>query len=268
MSDVSGEIIFDLSRLDLCIRCGQCMAVCPTSAIRIEGLSYGKELFGLTMNASKPEHFFDLIKSRRSVRAFHPNPLPHRLLREIVEAICYAPMGFPPHKTEVTVVERREVIERALPIMMNIYEELANWMSNPVKRFFVRRSVKPDVFNTMKNYMVPWIRRTLPMMRDGKTDMITRGAPALIIFHADRGSENHTEDGLIALAYGLLAAHSLGLGATAIGLIPPAIEKNKELRAIFNIPGRNEVVASMIVGYPRHEYMRGIKRELAAVTWI
>lgn len=264
----SGEMIFDQSRLDLCIRCGQCMAICPTGAINIAGISYDKDLFDLTSETPNPEHFIDLIKSRRSVRTFKPNPVPRRLLQNIIDSISYAPMGFPPHKIEVTVVERREVIDRALPLIADVYKKMAIWMTNPVTRFFIRRSVKQETYSTLRNYLVPWAKRSLPLMQDGKTDLITRGAPVLIIFHADRGAENHTEDGPIALTYGLLAAHSLGLGATAIGLIPPAIEKNKELRAIFEIPDRNEVVASMIVGYPRHEFKRGIRRALARVHWI
>jgi hypothetical protein len=89
----------------------------------------------------------------------------------------------------------------------------------------------------------------------------------LILFHAPRGSENHTEDIYIDLTFGFLAAHSLGLGATPIGLIPPAVERNKDLRKIFQISKDNEVLASMIVGYPKVSFTRGIKRELAGVKW-
>ena len=60
----------------------------------------------------------------------------------------------------------------------------------------------------------------------------------------------------------------LGLGATAIGLIPPAVERNKDLRKLFQIPKDNEILASMIVGCPKVTFKRGIKRELAKVRWI
>jgi hypothetical protein len=58
------------------------------------------------------------------------------------------------------------------------------------------------------------------------------------------------------------------LGAAAIGLIPAAVERNRDLRKLFQIPGENEVLASMIVGYPKLSFKRGIKRELARVSWI
>ena len=108
----------------------------------------------------------------------------------------------------------------------------------------------------------------LPDLKAGVEDTITRNAPAMIIFHADKEAENYREDIYIALTYGFLAAHSLGLGGSAMDLIPPPIERNKELRKMFSIPDNNEVVGSMIVGFPKYKYRRAIKRELKSVTWI
>jgi hypothetical protein len=111
------------------------MAICPSGAICVGGLSYDKDLFELASNAPKHEHLLDLIKCRRSIRTFNANSVPRRLLQEIVDAISYASMGFPPHKLELTIVERREVIERALPLIVEGYEKLSDWMHNPIKRF-------------------------------------------------------------------------------------------------------------------------------------
>ena len=108
----------------------------------------------------------------------------------------------------------------------------------------------------------------LPDLKAGVEDTITRNAPAMIVFHADKDAENHREDIYVALAFGLLAAHSLGLGACAIDLIPPAIERNPELRRMFSIPDGNEVVASVILGFPRYRYQRTIQRELKSIHWV
>ncbi|MBC2715228.1 MAG: hypothetical protein HF978_07970 [Desulfobacteraceae bacterium] len=100
-----------------------------------------------------------------------------------------------------------------------------------------------------------------PALETGE-DLITWGAPALLLFHADKGAECHTENIHIDLAYGILAAHAMGLGATPIGLVSPAVEMTPELRKIFEIPNGNEVLSSMIVGYPKHSYQRTIKRRI------
>ena len=90
----------------------------------------------------------------------------------------------------------------------------------------------------------------------------------MLLFHAHREAEGHRDDALIALTYGLLAAHALGLGATALSLVPPIVQRSPELRAMFQIPPENHVLASMVVGYAKVRFKRGIRRELAGVHWI
>ena len=264
----SGEVKFRPERLSLCVRCGHCMAVCPTKSIISGGLSYEEEFFDLPKRDTGDDYFSNLIASRRSIRNFQDKPIPGEILQKVVDAISMAPMGFPPHKVEVTIIQNREMIEKALPPMLKLYEDFLKWMRNPLARFFMKRMMKLETFNTIQNHLAPSMEKGLPEMKEKGRDIFTRGAPALILFHAPRGSENHTEDIYIDLTYGFLAAHSLGLGATAIGLIPPAVERNKDLRKLFQIPKDNEVLASMIVGYPKVSFKRGIKRKLAKVTWI
>ena len=262
------EVRFRQDRISLCIRCGHCMAVCPTQSIIAGGLSYEKDFFDLPLGRLGECDFFNFISSRRSVRNFQDKPVPKEMLQRIIDAVTLAPMGFPPHKVEVTVVQNRSILHKALPQMMKLYGDLNKWMKNPLVRFLMKRKMNLETFNTIQNHVIPAMEKGLPEMKEKGRDIFTRGAPALILFHAPRGSENHTEDSHIAVTYGLLAAHALGLGASAIGLIPPAVERNQELRKLFQIPGGNEVLASMIVGYPKVPFKRGIRRGLPKVTWV
>jgi nitroreductase len=243
------------------------MVICPTRSIHIAGLSYDEHLFDLPCGGLDGDAFFDLLASRRSIRAFKDTPVPRDVLQRIVDAISLAPMSFPPHKVALTIVQRREDIERALVLIVRRYEDLVQWMKNPIIRFMIRRRVGREAFDSLRNHVLPSLKYRLPDMKAGKGDTITRGAPALLLFHAHRGAEGRTADGWIAVTYGLLAAHALGLGATAISLVPPVVERSPELRAMFEIPPEHEVLASMIVGYPRHRFRRGIRRELAGVQW-
>jgi nitroreductase/NAD-dependent dihydropyrimidine dehydrogenase PreA subunit len=259
---------FRADRISLCIHCGHCMAVCPSRSITAGGLSYEKDFFDLPMGGLGEADFFNFLSGRRSIRNFEEKPVPREMLQRIIDAVTLAPMGVPPHKVEVTVVQNRAMIKKALPHLMKLYGDLKKWMKNPLARFLIRRRMNPETFNTLQNHVLPEMEKGLPEMKEKGRDIFTRGAPALLLFHAHRASENHTEDVPIALAYGLLAAHALGLGATAIGLISAAVERNRKLRKLFQIPGDNEVLASMIVGYPKLSYKRGIRRDLAKVSWI
>jgi NAD-dependent dihydropyrimidine dehydrogenase PreA subunit/nitroreductase len=252
-------------RIELCFLCGQCMASCSEKAIQVLGLDYNKDFFDLPEIINS---FDTLIQSRRSVRAFKKIPIPKDILEQIVNAITFAPPSFPPLKTEIVVVQDKELIEQSLPHMVNWYDNLMKRLKNPVVKFIIRRKAGSDRFQTIQNHVVPMFNIKLPSMINGTEDAITRNAQAMILFHADRHSDNYREDIYIAIGYALLKAHSLGIGASAIDLIPPAIERTPYLKNLFQIPEENEVVASIILGYPRNKYKRAIRRQLKTVTWI
>ncbi len=261
-------VAFRADRVEFCVRCGHCMAICPTESIHIEGLSYKKDFFDVPTTKVDYDAFVNMLASRRSVRVFKQTPVPRKALERIVSAITMAPMGVPPHKVEVTIVQKRETIEQALPLMVGLYEKLGQWMKNPFMRFMIRRRAGRETLNTLREHVLPSLAYRLPAMKASADDSITRGAPAMLLFHAHREAGNHTEDALIDLTYGLLAAHALGLGATAIGLLPPVVERSSELRKLFKIPPENAVLAAMIVGYPKLRFRKGIRRELAGVNWM
>lgn len=262
---INNHISVKSERIELCILCGQCMAACPEKAISVEGLDYNKDFFDMpeTINS-----FNALIQSRRSVRAFKDIPVPSDLLEQIVSAISYAPPSFPPIKVEITVIRDKQLIEESLQHMINLYDKLMQGLSNPVAKLIIRRKIGQERFRVIQNHIVPMFKIKLPFIKAGTEDAITRNAPAMILFHANKQSDNYAADIYISLAYALLKAHTLGLGATAIDLIPPAIEKTPVLKQMFKIPTENEVVASMILGYPKFTYKRAIQRQLKSITWI
>jgi nitroreductase len=244
------------------------MAVCPTRSIVVNGLSYERDFFPLPNGPVAGLPFAQMIGTRRAVRNYKDEPVPRDLLERVVEAISFAPPAFPPIKTGLVVVQDAAVIRSALPEMIALYDRLVQAMHHPVARLFVRRRVGRATFQTLRHHVVPLMASRLPELKEGTEDTITRHAPAMILFHAHRDAENYEADIYIALAYGLLAAHALGLGACAIDLIPPAVENSPTLRTLLSIPESNAVMACMILGYPRIRYQRGIKRELKGVTWI
>jgi hypothetical protein len=151
--------------------------------------------------------------------------------------------------------------------MSKMYIQLAKILKVPVMRWLILRSLPKEVSNTLVNFIVPHVAKGLYDSSTGIDD-ITRNAPSMILFHAPKGAEEHTVDAHIYLTYALLAAHSLGLGATAIGLIGPAVNQSKPLRKMFRIPDGNEVVEAMIIGYPKYHFRRAIIRPRTKVTFI
>ncbi len=261
------EILFQADKVELCIRCGHCMAMCETAAISIEGLSYETNFRPLPPTNWNHAAFMDFLLTRRSVRIFKDKPIPVEVLQKIIDTMSTAPFAVNPDNVEITVVNDKKMIEKALPYMSKMYVQLAKILKVPFLSWLILRSMPKEVSNTLVSFIVPHVKKGLYDSSTG-TDDITRNAPALILFHAPKGAEEHTVDAHIYLTYSLLAAHSLGLGATAIGLIGPAINQSKPLRQLFRIPEGNEVVESMIAGYPKFPFKRAIVRPKTKVTFI
>ncbi len=264
----AGEIIALPDRVCRCIKCGQCMAACPTKSILVEGLSYENDLFNISLHTDSDNVFNSIIQSRRSVRNFKDKPVPADLLEKIVEAISFAPPAFPPIKYSLLVVRDRELISSAFPEMLALYEKMVMMMKKPVMRYFIRKKIGRPRFRLLESHLMPKLEADIPLMKVSDEDTLMRHAPSIILFLADKDSEDVTADIYIAVTIGTLAAHSYGLGSTITDIIPPAIQRSPTLRKMFRIPDDKDVVASLIIGFPKYKYLRGVRRKIKSVEWM
>jgi nitroreductase/NAD-dependent dihydropyrimidine dehydrogenase PreA subunit len=263
----TGEVFFREDRVDVCIKCGHCMAICGHKSISIEGLSYEKNFQPLPAVIPNHEAFRNLLLTRRSVRIFQDRPVTKEVLEKIVEMISTVPFGVHPDNVHLTVVSDKSMIEKAVLLMSDTYRWMHKIFRKPLLGWLILRSMPKEVSNTLTNFILPHIDKGF-YIHPEKIDDIARNAPAMILFHAPKGAEEHTVDAHICLTYALLTAHSLGLGATAIGLIGPAINQSKPLRRLFQIPDGNEVVEAMILGYPKYRFKHAIIRPKRNVTYL
>ena len=139
---------------------------------------------------------------------------------------------------------------------------------NPIARIFIKKEAGKKTFKTMQGHLVLLLTARMPALIKGTEDTLTRNAPAMILFIADKNGEDISQDISIAATYGMLSAHSLGLGGSIMDIIPPAINRDKNLRNTFGVKDGEEILTSIIIGYPKYKYKRGIKRNLKEVRWI
>jgi nitroreductase len=208
----------------------------------------------------------DFLANRRSVRNFKDKAVSADVIKKVLASVSYAPFGAEPEKVQITVVNDRSIIESALPHMEKFLDNIVNWIENPIASFMMKRKNSPEKFNTVRNHLFPIAKLGNYKLAYG--DRITRGAPALILFHARKEAEEHTNNALIYATYLTLAAQSLGLGASCNGIVPASVNKVREIRDIFQIPEANEAVISIILGYPKIKYQRAIIRNKQAVEWL
>lgn len=255
----NGTIHFAPEKEHICQHCGQCMAICPTKAIGIKGLSYENDFSDIPSDRLDYNGFMDFLSTRRSIRTFKDQAVDDEIMDQIADSVSYAPYGASPEMMELSIINNRNIIESALPIISRFLDDLVQKIENPVASFFIRRVAGKEDFHTVKNHIYPIAKSG--NYKPGKRDGITRGAPSIIIIHSAADAEAHTSNGLVYATYIMLAAHSFGLGATMVQIVPAAINQSKKLKEIFKVPEENEAIMSVIIGHPKHRYQRIIKRK-------
>ena len=239
------------SREDHCILCGQCVAVCPTEALEMPKLPM-EDFEELPRLPFGYDEYLDFLKLRRSVRVFKDRPVEQALAEKILAAAATAPMGMPPHSTEVVVLDQREELDSLLTALVKDYASLVRAFSNPVGRM-------------LKEYVVDLARYANEAYHRDGTDRYMYRAPMLMLFHGNRWAMSYEENAHLVCHHAMLAALSLGLGTTIIGLIPPIVDRSKVLRQRYGIPKENKVMTSLILGHPKYKYKKSIHRDLADV---
>lgn len=255
------------ARTDSCILCGQCVAVCPTGSIQIPKMPI-EDFQELRRQPFGYDEFLDFLSLRRSVRTFKDRPVERDLIDKILKAAATAPMGFPPHTTQVLVIDRREEMDFLLQALVRDYGAMHKGFSNPVTRAMIRLSAGAEDYATLKNWILDVSKHANQAYRRDRSDRYMYRAPVLMLFHANRWMISYEENAHLVCSHAMLAAVSLGLGTTILGIVPPTVDRSKILRKRYGIPKDNRVITSLILGYPKYNYKKGIRRKLAGVRYV
>jgi len=231
---------------ELCIRCGHCVAVCPTGSlshreIPIEECPPVQKELQLT--AENCEHF---LRSRRSIRVYKDKKVPVGDLEKLIETARYAPSGHNSQGVEWLVLGNRNELQ-------NLSEIIADWM-----RWMI--SNLPDVALSMH------MDRTLEGWESGR-DVLLRGAPAVIVTHAEKNNLLAPAACTIALAYLELASTGMGLGCCWAGYFNAAATTFPPMMEALSLPEEHQCLGSMMVGYPKFSYYRLPSRKPPGITW-
>lgn len=189
------------------------------------------------------------IKTRKSVRAFLPRPVPRETLEQILELAACAPSWSNTQPWEVTVIGGDVMKE-----LQNTIFQMANSGVTPSPDIPFPRFPEPYVTRSRnlgsQLYTVLGINRE---DREARLAWARQGnrlfdAPNGFIFDIDRqlGPYSILDLGLFCENL-MLAAAGFGLGtcALAAGVLYPAV-----LRSLLGIPEAKQIVFSMAIGYP------------------
>ena len=230
-----------------CIRCGHCMAVCPTAAISVVGIKpqdcepVDKKLLASTAQLTQT------LKSRRSIRVYQDRPVQRETIEKILDVCRFAPTGSNAQQVNWIITDDQTTIRTLGGLTID-------WMRKAIET------------NDPISKNVP-----LAVIVEGwekGEDRLFRGAPLVLITHAPEISSMPRENCVIAMTNFDLVAFSMGLGTCWIGLFMLAVAHHPPIRQFLGIPDDHQLYGTMVAGYPKYKYQRIPARNEAKAVWL
>jgi nitroreductase/NAD-dependent dihydropyrimidine dehydrogenase PreA subunit len=231
---------------ELCIRCGACVAVCPTGSFSLRGMPQEEcppVRRKLRLTEEHCEHF---LRYRRTIRVFKDKPVPKEDLTRLIEMARYAPSGFNSQCTEWLVLGNKDELNKLAGI-------IADWM-----RWMVNNM--PEIASAIH------LQKDLSRWDEG-VDVLLQDAPVVIVAHADKDNHTAFETCIIALTYLELAATSMGLGCCWAGYLEKAATYYPPMREALGLPEGHKCYGAMMVGYPKYRNFRFPTRKQPTIDW-
>ena len=168
--------------------------------------------------------YFDLLKTRRSIRDFEEKNVPLEIIREIIKESCLAPSSGNGQPWRFIIINARTLIKRLSDeSKKNLLAYLSENPDAPIKK---HKTVLGDKdFNVFYN------------------------APCLVYFIGSKESRSLQVDCALATCYFMFSAVARGLGTCWVGLGMNI--KNPEIREHIGMPEEYRIVAPVILGYPK-----------------
>ena len=257
-------------RMERCIACGQCVAICRHGAIS------HSEFPATTIRAIQfeqmptTEQVLELLKTRRSIRAFRDKPVAKDTLETIIDGARFAPSGHNSQSTEFLVVQDKAVLNEVSAMVIEYLKFEIKRFANPLFRTVALLADRDLAESGL--HEIPGFKRLIQMFESG-ADPILNGAPVLLAFHARRTVGFADVNAQLALQNASLVAHALGIGHFYTGWVlspcraPMARTWNRRMPSLLGIPPENNLYGALALGYPIPRFKNMIERKPPIIRW-
>jgi nitroreductase/NAD-dependent dihydropyrimidine dehydrogenase PreA subunit len=248
-----------------CVLCGHCVAVCPSEALTHHVMDMGNFLDVSDRPLMDTDDFIQLIRERRSHRAFVDKKIPREHLKKLIDAVRYAPTGHNDQTVEIILVENPERRKKLSNLAVDF---MAGGLKKEEKKLDKMKSSGEGTPAQMAE-LEGWVGflRMFVEARGAGFDPVFYEASAVAIFHSPMTSVTPKDNCVIASTTMGLLARTLGLETTYIALFEAAAKGYKPLRDELGLPEGHEVLSVIILGYPRVRYLRTVDRKPIKTRW-
>lgn len=248
-----------------CIGCGHCLAICPEGAVRLAEVEYPGEFIPRPEVTVTPAAFLDLLRARRTVRRYRPEPVPRETLEQLLEAARHVPTAANCQCQEFTVLTDPAAIASLREGIVAYYRDYAEALADRdhPERLQEYGGTGPGAMHEHILAAVPSFVKSI----DAGRDRLFFEAPVVILVHARRDEVlPEAACGFATLALTLMA-EALGLGTCITAYASLALAALPEMRSELGIPEGNDVHHVVVVGHPAETYQMAPPRKPLRVTW-
>ncbi len=242
------------------LHCGHCVAVCPSDAVVVDGAGGELQLAGGESTAPyiAPGDFdlsllVRLMRSRRSCRCYQEESVPRDVLEDLVRIGTTAPSGTNCQSWTFTILPDRPAVVAAAERVKAFYDRLNRQAENPALRLVTRLFAR-DVLGRYYREYYETVKEGMRQWDEEGRDVLFHSAPAAIVVGCAPGASCPAEDALLATQNMLLAAHAKGLGTCLIGFVVEAMRRDATIGAAMGIPKVEKTYSVIALGYPAVEY--------------
>lgn len=227
---------------DKCILCGHCVAICPQNAVTIdeydmsEVKEYSKEDYHID-----DDIMLNSIKFRRSIRNFKKDQVKKEEIKKIIEAGRYSPTA--KNAQDVSYIVVQEDLPNLQKEATKSFKRLFKFLKIINKVIKIQGGVDFDKINI-------------------DDDFLFKGASTLILV-----TSKNTINASIASSNMEMLANAQGIGVLYVGFFTYIANKNRKIKKMLGIKGREKIVTCLAIGYPNVEYKRNVPRKKANVKW-
>lgn len=222
-----------------CMACGHCVAICPTGALENTRTPLSEQEKN-PMLAFKSEDIYYFLRQRRSVRNFKKKKISETEITKLFDIARFAPTASNSQGLYYIAVSDDIMIKKITDLTAQWMEEQIA-IGTPNSRYF---------------------KKILQTYREREIDIIGRNAPHLVFACARKLSATGISNCEQAWAYVELYAPILGLGTTIAGFIQTCgIDNYEPLRELLEIPPKQQIVGTLMLGYPKYKYPRLVERQ-------
>ncbi len=191
------------------------------------------------------EPLLSLIKKRRSIRKYNPEPVPLETVMKVLEAARWAPSGDNSQPWEFVVVRDKDKLRQ----VMDIFIESGRQIRESCPRFsFVRPERLGDASTLIIVCADPRFKSAYPR---------SEGDDELAAMYRENSERILLESVSFAMTYISLAAVSMGLGTVCFSSPGESITGDR-LKKALNIPDELQPICCFPLGYPSQERQSGI----------